>query len=169
MNDQDKLMHAVAITEVINRYFAALDQKQFDVTTMGQIFVSSAKIVRPNGAVTTGPKEIGDSHSHSLSRFRATQHLTSGFIITLKDGTSAKFRANLVAMHLWAEGHGDPNADPNDNYFLAGGVITGHVILGASGWRITEVANQVSWRRGTGFQQMLQTEFHRKSRDGGSD
>ena len=159
MNDQDKLMHTVAITEVINRYFAALDQKQFDITTMSQIFADDAKIVRPNGAVTTGSKEIGDSHSHSLSRFRATQHLTSGFIITLKDDISAEFRANLVAMHLWAEGHGDPNADPNDNYFLAGGVITGHVILEASGWRMTELANQVIWRRGTGFQQMLKSVF----------
>ena len=156
MNDQEKRMHTVAITEVINRYFAALDQKQFDVTTMSQIFADDAKIVRPNGAVTTGPKEIGDSHSRSLSRFRATQHLTSGFIITLNDDTSAEFRANLVAMHLWAEGHGDPNADPNDNFFLAGGVITGHVILGASGWRMAEITNQVIWRRGTGFQQMLQ-------------
>ena len=156
MNDQDKLMHTVAITEVVNRYFAALDQKQFDATTMRQIFADDAKIVRPNGAVTTGAKEIGDSHSRSLSRFRATQHLTSGFIITLNDDTSAEFRANLVAMHLRAEGHGDQNADPNDNFFLAGGVISGHVILGASGWRIAEITNQVIWRRGTGFQQMLQ-------------
>ena len=54
MNDQEKLMHTVAITEVVNRYFAALDQKQFDVTTMRQIFADDAKIVRPNGAVTTG-------------------------------------------------------------------------------------------------------------------
>jgi hypothetical protein len=119
-------------------------------------FADDAKVQRPNRTTMTGPKEIGDSHSRSLSRFQATQHLASGFIITLKDDTSAEFRANLVAMHLWAEGHGDPNADPNDNYFLAGGVITGHVILGASGWRITELTNQVSWRRGTGFQQMLQ-------------
>jgi len=48
MNDQDKLMHRVAITEVINRYFAALDQKQFDSTTMSQIFAEDAKIVRPH-------------------------------------------------------------------------------------------------------------------------
>ena len=157
MCDQDHFMRTVAITEVINRYFATLDQKQFDITTMRQIFAEGAKIVRPNGAVTIGPQEIGDSHSHSLSRFRATQHLTSGFIVTLKDDTSAEFRANVVAMHLWAEGHGDPNANPNDNYFLAGGVITGHVILGASGWRMTEIANQVIWRRGAGFQQILQT------------
>ena len=157
MTDQDKLVHTVAITEVINRYFAALDQKQFDVTTMSQIFAEDAIIVRPHGAVTKGPKEIGDSHSRSLSRFQATQHLTSGFIITLKDDTSAEIRANLIAMHLWAEGYGDPNADPNDNFFLAGGVITGRMILEAGGWRVTELTNQVVWRRGSGFQQMLQT------------
>src|SRR5215208_2268162 len=159
MNGQDKPRQIVEITEVINRYFAALDQKQFDVTTLSRIFADDAKIVRPNGAVTTGPQEIGDSHSHSLSRFQATQHLTSGFIITLKNGTSAEFRANVVAMHLWAEGEGDPSADPNDNYFLAGLVITGQVTLGADGWRITELIGQATWRRGTGFQEMLKTKY----------
>ena len=158
MNEQNKLMYTVAITEVINRYFAALDQKHFDITTMSRIFADDAKVQRPNRTTLTGPKEIGDSHSHSLSRFQATQHLTSGFIITLKDDTSAEFRANVVAMHLWAVGEGDPGADPNDNYFLAGGVLTGHVILQARGWRMTELANQVIWRRGTGFQQMLKTK-----------
>src|SRR5690349_16900287 len=113
MKDQATHSATVAVTEVINRYFAALDQKQFDITTMRQIFVDDANVQRPNGSVTTGPKEIGLSHSHSFSRFQATQHLTSGFIITLKDGTSAEFRVNVVAMHLWAEGQGDQRADPN--------------------------------------------------------
>jgi hypothetical protein len=157
MNDQVRLIHTVAITEVINRYFAALDQKQFDVATMTQIFADNAKVVRPHGIVTTGPKEIGESHSRSFSRFQATQHLTSGFIITLIDSTTANFRANLVAMHLWAEGEGDPSVDPKDNYFLAGGVITGGVALVADGWRITGITNEPTWRRGTGFQQMLKT------------
>ena len=170
MNDQDKLMYTVAITEVINRYFAALDQKQFDITTMSQIFADDAKVQRPNRTTMTGPKEIGLSHSHSLSRFQATQHLTSGFIITLKDDTSAEFRANVVAMHLWAEGEGDPSADPNDNYLPNRIVRTAgangsyqirdgtNVTLGADGWRITEIIGQATWRRGTGFQEMLKTK-----------
>jgi hypothetical protein len=157
MHDQASLIHTVAITALIDRYFAALDQKQFDLPTMSQIFVDNAKVIRPHGQVITGPQEIGASHSRSLSRFRATQHLTSGFLITLVDPTTAGFRANLVAMHLWAEGQGDPAVDPLDNYFLAGGVITGQVALLAQGWRITEIANQVIWRRGAGFQQMLAT------------
>ncbi len=57
MNDQDKLMYTVAITEVINRYFAALDQKHFDGTTMSQIFADDAKVQRPNRTTMTGPKK----------------------------------------------------------------------------------------------------------------
>lgn len=102
MNDQAKFQHTVAITEVVNRYFAALDQKHLDEITMHQIFTEDAKVVRPNGTAMIGAKEIGENHRHSLSRFRATQHLTSGCIITLQDDTSAEFRANLVTMHLWA-------------------------------------------------------------------
>jgi hypothetical protein len=60
-------------------------------------------------------------------------------------------------MHLWAEGEGDPNVDPSDNYFLAGAVITGYVTLGTDGWRIAELANEPAWLKGTGFQQMLKT------------
>jgi hypothetical protein len=100
MSDQARLVHTVAITEAINRYFAALDQKQLDETTMRQIFAADATVVRPNGTAMIGPKEIGESHRTSLSRFRATQHLTSGFIITLTESATAEFRANLVAMHL---------------------------------------------------------------------
>jgi SnoaL-like domain len=158
MNDQAKLIHTVAITDVINCYYAALDQKQFDIATMSRIFADNAKVIRPHGQVMTGPKEIGESHSRSFSRFKATQHLTSGFIVTLIDSTTAKFRANLVAMHLWAQGEGDSSVDPNDNYFLAGGVITGQVALVADGWRITETANEVTWRQGTGFQEILKTK-----------
>ncbi|HUI90290.1 MAG TPA: nuclear transport factor 2 family protein [Anaerolineales bacterium] len=155
MNDPDKLLHTIAITEVINRYCAAVDQKQFDMATMSQIFAESARVIRPNGTITTGPKEIGESHRQSFSHFQATQHLTSGFLITWIDRSTARFRANLVAMHIWAEGEGDPSAASGDNYFLAGGVITGQVALATDGWRITEFINEPTWRQGTGFQQML--------------
>ena len=148
----------VEITELVNRYFAALDQKHFDLTTMSGLFAPDARIVRPNRAATLGPQAIAESHARSLSRFRATQHLTSGFVVVLaEDQQAADIRANLVAIHLWAEGHGDPGVDPSDNYFVAGGVITGCVALTSEGWRITELANQVTWRRGTGFEQMLAT------------
>lgn len=153
----ESFLHKAEIVELVNRYFAALDEKTFDITTMAQIFADDGYIVRPNGAETKGPAAIGESHRHSFSRFRATQHMASGLIVTLDGNGKAALRGNVVAMHLWAEGLGDPNVLPNDNYFLAGGVLTGKAQLTAQGWRLTQLANDVVWRRGTGFQQVLQT------------
>lgn len=146
------------MTELIHRYFAALDQRDFAATTMRLLFTDDARIVRPNGAATVGPQTIGESHRKSFARFRATQHMASGLIVTLHDHKQAEFRGNLVAMHLWAEGLGDPTVPPQDNYFLAGGILTGKVTLTPQGWRITYLANDVIWRKGTGFQQILQTQ-----------
>lgn len=148
------------ITELINRYFRALDQRDFDVATMRLIFAEDACTVRPNGAETVGPQAIGESQKKSFVRFRATQHMASGLVVTLHDHEQAEFLGNLVAMHLWAEGLGDPTVEPNDNYFLAGGVLSGKVTMTPQGWRITRVALEVTWRKGTGFQQILQTQFH---------
>jgi hypothetical protein len=155
MKDSSNYTSALAITEVVNRYFATLDERKLDVVTLKGIFTTDAKIVRPHGSITVGPQAIGESHAENFSRFRATQHIATGLIITHVSDTEAHFRGNLVSMHLWAEGQGDPAVDPNENYFLAGGVITGRVSLFSDGWRIAEMANHVVWRRGTGFQQML--------------
>jgi ketosteroid isomerase-like protein len=153
----ESLLAKAEIVELINRYFAALDTKSFDAVVLAQIIADDGRIVRPNGAETRGPQAIGASHSTSFSRFRATQHMASSLIVTLAGDGEAAFRGNLVAMHLWAEGLGDPTVSPNDNYFLAGGVLTGKAALTTQGWRLTELANEVVWRRGTGFQQVLQT------------
>jgi SnoaL-like protein len=150
-----KLANESEIQRTINRYFQALDEKRLDAGSLAEIFAPDAKVTRPNGSTTVGPGAIGESHTHSLGRFRATQHLTSGFIVTLVNDTEARFRGNLVALHLWCEGQGDPSIDPNENYFLAGGIVTGRVVLLADGWRIAEIAMEVIWRRGVGFQQML--------------
>jgi len=155
MNDSADYTSALAITEVVNRYFATLDERKLDVETLNGIFTTDAKIARPHGSITVGPLAIGESHTENFSRFRATQHMASGVIVTLVSDTEARFRGNLVAMHLWAEGQGDPNVDPSENYFLAGGVITGRATLFSGCWRIAEMANDVVWRRGTGFRQML--------------
>jgi hypothetical protein len=159
--DRDRVedfLKKAEITELINRYFGALDQRDFDATTMRLIFADDARIVRPNGAVMIGPQTICESHRQSFVRFRATQHMASGVVVMLHDHEQAEFRGNLVAMHLWAEGLGDPTVDPNDNYFLARGVVSGKAAMTPQGWRITQLSNAVIWRKGTGFKQILQTQ-----------
>ena len=142
------------ITETINRYFAALDKRTFDVETFRKIFAENATITRPNGTSMAGPVELSSSHTKSLERFIATQHLTSGFIIDLVDESKADFRVNLVAMHLWKVGLGDPNVSQQDNYFLAGGVVSGSAFKTSNGWRILKIRNDIIWRQGVGFQEM---------------
>src|SRR5215831_2847119 len=154
----ESFLKIAEIIDLINRYLAALDQKNCDFKTMNLIFADDAGVVRPNGTEMIGPKAIAESHSNSLIRFRATQHLTSGIVVTFNDDEKAEFRGNLVAMHLWAAGLGDTTVDPNDNYFLAGGVISGKAEMTRQGWRITQLSNENIWVKGTGFKQLLQTQ-----------
>ena len=146
------------ITEVVNRYFAALDQRLFDPGTFSQIFADDAVSVRPNGAGLTGPEAIRESHVKSMERFRATQHLTSGFIIEMAGDSKADFRVNLIALHFWKDGLGDSSLSKDDNYFLAGGVVSGSAIKTSKGWRIQKIAMNAIWRKGVGFQEMLNTK-----------
>lgn len=150
-----QLINQSEIERVVNRYFQALDEKRFDAEFLAGIFAPDARVVRPNGSILVGPRAIGESHAHVLGHFHATQHIAGSFIVTPVGESETRFRANLVAMHVWAEGQGDPDVDPNENSFLAGGVLTGRVTLLANGWRIAEIANDVIWRRGTGWRELL--------------
>jgi hypothetical protein len=152
MNDKTEII------DIVNQYFAALDKRTLDLETFRRIFADKATVERPNGTRMTGPEEISSSHANSLERFRATQHLTSGCIIDLIDESNADFRVNLVAMHLWKEGLGDKSVSKQDNFFLAGGVISGSVIKTRKGWRISKLRNDPIWIRGVGFQEMISTK-----------
>lgn len=86
------------ITDVVNRYFQALDRRAFDFETFQRLFTSDAKVVRPNGTELIGPDEISARHHESFARFEGTQHLLTGHDIHLEGG-AAEVRVNLVAMH----------------------------------------------------------------------
>ncbi len=152
MNDK------LEIIETINKYFAALDNRTFSIETFRNIFTDNATVERPDGTRLEGPVEMCSRHANSMKRFRATQHLTSGFIIDLADEANITFRVNLVAMHLWKDDLGDSNVGIRDNYFLAGGVVSGSIIKTNDGWRILTIRNDVVWRHGVGFQQILDTK-----------
>src|SRR5215475_6771895 len=101
-----KEAHWIAIfevTQVFNSYFRALDEKNFEVSHLQQIFTPDAEVIRPNGGVTVGPEQIASSHKESMARFRGTQHLLVGHDVNI-DGEKATARANLAGMHLWANG-----------------------------------------------------------------
>jgi hypothetical protein len=142
------------IVEVINRYFAAVDDKCLDFALAESTFAPEGKMVRPNGAEMVGPAAICEGQNESFARFRATQHVMTNYVVDLV-GEHARVRANVIATHLWAPGQGDPIA--LESHFTAGGVITVEVVRLEGGWRITRLENRIVWRTGSGFVQMLAT------------
>jgi uncharacterized protein (TIGR02246 family) len=155
-NYQSKIIELVnqsEITRVVNNYFRALDEKDFDAQHFAAILTPQAKVTRPNGASLIGPEEIRASHEKSFARFEGSQHLLTGHDISVNDNT-AIVRANLVAMHIWQGSN--TNANKPDNFFVAGGVIRAELVQTDGQWKISQLRTDVVWRAG-GFRDMMQT------------
>ena len=63
--DQDRITEFInksEIMSVVNSYFRALDEKNFDARHFASIFTPQAKVTRPIGASLIGPEEISASH-----------------------------------------------------------------------------------------------------------
>ena len=154
--DQDRiteLLHKSEITSIVNSYFRALDDKNFDARHFAAIFTPQATVTRPNGASLIGPEAISASHENSFTRFEGSQHVVAGHDISL-DGSTANVRANLIAMHMWQGSKADANK--LENFFIAGGVIHATLLQSGGQWRISQMSNAVLWRAG-GFRDMMQT------------
>jgi len=148
-----ELVNKSEITRVVNNYFRALDEKDFDAQHFAAILAPQAKVTRPNGGSLVGPEEIGASHEKSFARFEGSQHLVTGHDISVNANT-ATVRANLVAMHMWQGSN--TNANNADNFFVAGGVIRAELVQTDGHWKISRLRNDVVWRAG-GFRNMMQT------------
>ena len=156
-NYQSKITELVSkseITRVVNSYFRALDEKDFDAQHFAAILTPQAKITRPNGASLIGPEEISASHAKSFARFEGSQHNVTGHDISLNANT-AIVRANVVAMHIWRGSN--TNANKPDNFFVAGGVIRAELVQTDGQWKISALRNDIVWRAG-GFRDMMQTD-----------
>ena len=140
-----------AITELIAKYFQLVDDKDFAAEQLRAIFTDGATLRRPNASVVSGPAEIAESNQKSFSRFRATQHLPSGYVIEIA-GDEATIRANVMAMHLWADGCGDPNG--LERHFVGGVVLRASARRTTEGWRLTNLGGYNVWRGGSGFGMM---------------
>src|SRR6478672_2950573 len=154
--DQDgitELINKSEITSVVDSYFRALDEKNFDARHFASIFTPQATVTRPNGASLIGPEEISASHEKSFTRFEGSQHFVAGHHISL-DGSTANVRANLIAMHMWQGSKTDANK--LDNVFIAGGVVRAVLMQTDGQWRISRINTAVLWRAG-GFRDMMQT------------
>jgi hypothetical protein len=144
----------LAISELLTKYFQLIDDKEFAVDNLRAVFTENGTVTRPNDSVVSGPAEIAESNRESFARFRATQHLPSGCLVETM-GDEATIRANVMAMQLWADGYGDPNA--LERHFVGGVVLRATARRTGDGWRLTNLGGRKVWRGGSGFGTMLQT------------
>src|SRR5690242_8871860 len=145
LNTISDLVNKSEITSVVNSYFRALDEKNFDARHVASIFTPQAKVIRPNRSSLIGPEEIRASHEKSFTRLEGSQHLVAGQDISF-DGSTANVRANLTAMHMWQGSNS--NANTLDNYFVAGGVIRATLMQSGGEGKIAQISNAGLWRGG---------------------
>ena len=154
--DQDRITELIdksEITSIVNSYFRALDENNFDAQHFASIFTPQAQVTRADGASLIGPEEISASHGKASPVLKVRDTL-SPVTIYLYNGSTANVRANLIAMHMWQGSKTDANK--LDNFFIAGGVIHATLMQSDGQWRISQMSNAVLWRAG-GFRDMMQT------------
>jgi hypothetical protein len=61
-------------TNLLIRYFAAVDDKCLDLKIVEATFTSDAKIIRPDNTAIVGQEHILDGHLKSFARFKGTHH-----------------------------------------------------------------------------------------------
>ena len=147
-----EIIERTQITDLLIRYFAAVDDKCLDMQIVKATFTIDAKIIRPDGTAIVGQENILDGHIKSFARFKATHHVITNFIVNINNDM-ATLRSNIVANHLWADNENDPSL--NNKHFLADGVFSARAIKLNDHWRISELKNNVVWRTGDGIKEIL--------------
>jgi hypothetical protein len=153
------IIERTQISDLLTRYFAAVDDKRIDIHIIKATFTSDAKIIRPDGSEMAGQENILDGHKKSFARFKATHHVITNFIVDINNNM-AVLRSNVIANHMWADNEDDPSL--NNKYFLADGVFSARAIKVDNQWRINELKNDVVWRAGDGIKEMLDFFKHSK-------
>src|SRR6478736_1066963 len=103
-----EIIERTQITDLLIRYFAAVDDKCLDPEIVKATFTSDAKIIRPDGAEIVGQENILDGHLKSFARFKATHHVITNVIVDINNDT-ATLRSNIIANHVWADNENNPS------------------------------------------------------------
>ena len=138
------------IADLLTRYFAAVDD--INVQIVKATFSIDAKIIRPDDSEIVGQENILDAHLRSFSRFKATHHVITNFIVDINNDI-ATLRSNIIANHIWGDNQDNPSL--NNKYFLADGIFSAKAIKVDDQWRISELRNNVVWRTGDGMKEIL--------------
>src|SRR5215813_4987307 len=95
-----EIIERTQISDLLIRYFGAVDDKSLDMKIAKATFTIDAKIIRPNSTSIVGQENILDAHLKSFARFKATHHVITNFIVDINKDV-ATLRTNIIANHIW--------------------------------------------------------------------
>ena len=124
----------LAIIEVINRYGAAIDAR--DWLRLGTCFTERA-VVNFSSRRLEGPEAIVRFIEEAIVRVSWQQHLLGSHDVTV-DGDSATASTQLIATQV--------TGDDADQVLITVGTYRDVLVRTASGWRISERTLAVGWR-----------------------
>ncbi|MFJ5086940.1 MULTISPECIES: nuclear transport factor 2 family protein [unclassified Streptomyces] len=128
------------ITALVDRFFLALDTREFTPGWARPYLTDDASMAAPVGS-TRGAEAVRTAET-ALLRFAGTQHFASGVVTDAAFGTDhATASWNAYMVHI----HHSPAPDP---LFVVGGRWEATLRRTAEGWRFTTMAVHVVWTRG---------------------
>lgn len=127
----DALGDRLAIADLLQRYFTALDDK--DYALLERVFVPGARLhyeMRPGTPPSSYPEMVETFRDFNAS-FLLTQHMMGHPVIEL-DGDTARSRTSLRAIHVQLSPEGERNL------WVVHGFYRDQHVRGPAGWRIAE-------------------------------
>lgn len=125
----------IEITQVIQRYGKALDEKKYEL--LNQVFSKDAELVYLLGEdlIKLPFKESDKLFKKFLTKCFWTSHLVSSPVIEL-DGDKAESRSHVTATHIQVK------KDGTQNIWFVSGAYEDELVRTSSGWRIKKrIAN----------------------------
>jgi 3-phenylpropionate/cinnamic acid dioxygenase small subunit len=138
--DAQQLVDRRAIDDLLTRYAAAIDTKDWDL--LDTCFTPDAFIDYTSAGGTKGNyPEVRAWLAEALAAFPMTQHLVTNRTVTL-DGDTGRGRAYFY------NPMGSPGPDGAMQLFFVGGYYNDRFVRTPDGWRIAERIEETAWFHG---------------------
>ncbi|MFE9250227.1 nuclear transport factor 2 family protein [Streptomyces sp. NPDC007088] len=135
------------IGALVDRYFRALDAREFAAGWARDFFTDEARMEMPVG-VDQGAEAVRATE-RALRRFDRTQHLASGVITDTAEGAGrATASWNALMTHVHREATLRERGERADPLFLVGGRFEAELHRTPDGWRFTRLTVRPIWTKG---------------------
>jgi len=135
-----QLRDRLEIEDLLNRYCAAIDAKNFDL--LDEVFTADATIdYTRSGGIRDRYPEVKRWLAKALAPFRVVQHLVTNVRVEI-DGDRAR------SVCYFFNPMGLPRQEGGVSTFFCGGIYRDQLLRTESGWRIVERINEQLYAHG---------------------